>query len=306
MNGDAQQTVCDEYVAMGNEFVEEHLDYLRASDTSDETIRSRRNALRVLHKFSPMGLLGANRDTIITWMADLRKRGLSQATRAIYGYHICAFYDWFCAEYEWFATNPCDGIDFPKRPRGLPRPATEEELGLLLALPEPILTVVVLGAFGGGRRAEIAAARREHVTPETWLIPRGKGGISRVVPTHPYLWEHVKDRPAGPLVRTRNGDPVTPLWITQTSRRWFNRVGLQHVSPHRLRHRYGTMIQRLYKDIRVTQKALGHKHLTSTEGYTDVAPESVAEGVQALPVPRPPVGLESPGLFAPGPGPHAA
>ena len=300
MNGATQETLCDDYVAMSKEFVEEHLDLLRASDVSDETIRSRRNALRVLHKFSPMGLLGVDRDTVISWQADLRKRGLSQATRAIYGYHICAFFNWFCAEYEWFDANPCDGIDFPKRPRGLPRPATEEELALLLALPEPILTAVILGAFGGGRRAEIAAARREHITADTWLIPRAKGGVSRVVPTHPYLWEHVKDRPSGPLVRTRNGGPVTPLWISQTARRWFSRVGLRHVTPHRLRHRYGTMIQRLYRDIRVTQKALGHKHLASTEGYTDVAPESVAAGVQALPVPRPPVGAESPSQLDPG------
>lgn len=303
----------DQAKAMCNDYIEEHLDTLKRAEVPRDTILGRRNALRQLNAFCDFGLIYATKETIEAWMEHLRTtpperparrrvpaggeaedRGRSRATRAIYGFHVAAFFDWFCHTYSW--ANPCEGIDFPKRPKSLPDPATEDELKLLLTLPEPLLTVVILGAFGGGRRAEIAGARRHHITAETWRIPRAKGGISRVVPTHPFVWEHVRhipewvgegrDRRPVPLVANTHGQPVSPTWITWAIRRAFDDLGLPELRPHQLRHRYGTIIHNLFGDLLITRDALGHRSVRSTEGYAQVAPSRLAAAVRQLPVPE--------------------
>jgi integrase len=269
---------------MSNDLITDHLNHLAAGGAAQTTIDYRRGLLQRLSRDLPMGLAFAATEQVEAWLARLRDKGRAQNTLSIYGYHIKSFYDWVC-EAGFLDGNPVATIKWARSVRGLPHPVSEAELAQVLGLAEPLRTAVILAAFEGYRRAEITASRREDITPERCLIPDGKGGQPRYVPTHPYVWQHLHDRDSGPLIRDRRGKPVTPTWLGQRARYAFDAIGLPEVRLHRFRHRYGTLIQQLYGDIRVTQECLGHKRISTTEVYTQVTGDRKTAAVRTLPVP---------------------
>jgi integrase len=282
-------TQSDDYRRMSDELIDLHLAALEAAGRPPSTIEARNDVLRRLSRRLDYGLVYAAREQIEGWLADLRQRGRARATISIYAYHTRAFFDWACVM-GFLDGNPTGGMEKPKMPRGIPNPITETELAVLLGLAEPLLTAIILGAFEGQRRAEIVACRREHITEDVVRIPRGKGGDAGAVPTHPFVWEHVRDRPGGLLVTDRRGNPVTAHWLGVHARYAFDALGLPDVHLHRLRDRYGTVIQEQYGDLRVTQECLRHRSVSSTEKYTLVTSKRRAAAVATLPVPTKTVG----------------
>lgn len=261
-----------------------HLQHLRAGGTPSSTIQSRREVLRRLDASLPFGIAFAITEQVQAWLAALHERALAHNTLANYQYHARSFYEW-ASTAGYIPDNPTAGLKRVNNRRGLPRPVTEAELAAVLEIAEPLRTAVVLAAFAGLRRAEITKCRREHITEETITVPSGKGGEPGAVPCHPYVWAHVRDHPPGYLITDRKGRPVTPTWLGQRARYGFDALGLGDVHLHRLRHRYGTVIQQLYGDLRVTQECMRHKSVLSTQGYTLVTGQRRAEAVAALPVP---------------------
>lgn len=270
-------------IRMSDELLDDHLRHLEAAGRPDSVIRTRREVMRHLNRVLPYGLCYAATEQIEAWLADLRRQGRARNTIATYTYHVREFYLWACKA-GFLDGNPASVIERPSVPPGVPHPVTEDELGKALTLPEPVRTAVVLAAFAGLRLSEIVASRREHITEEVILVPVGKGGGSAYVPTHPYLWDHVKNRTPGLLVTGPKGR-LTAHRLGVIARYTFDAVGMPDVHMHRFRHRYGTAIQDQFGDIRVTQECLRHKRITTTEVYTKVSKAKRAAAVAGLPVP---------------------
>jgi integrase len=174
----------------------------------------------------------------------------------------------------------------PKAPKCTPRPATDEQLATALTAPEPLLTAVLLAAYGGLRRSEIVAVDRDHITEDTIYIPSGKGGDPQTVATHPIIWAHVQGR-RGPLITDVEGTRLEASQLSSLALRWFRRHGLPAFGLHRFRHWYGTMLQREHGDLLITQQALRHASVVSTQGYALVASQARDAAVRALPVVNP-------------------
>lgn len=118
----------------------------------------------------------------------------------------------------------------------------------------------------------------------------GKGSKHRVVPLGSYavraLGEYlVRARPA--LAAKGPGTPAVFLnqrgnrlsrqsaWaIIQTAA---DRAGLDHVSPHTLRHSFATHLLDGGADVRVVQELLGHASVTTTQIYTLVTVQQLRE-----------------------------
>lgn len=146
------------------------------------------------------------------------------------------------------------------------------------------LDVDSLGWLGADREDAERAAALAHVR----LL--GKGGKERVVPVGSYARSAldaylVRARPA--LAAAGTGTPA--LFLNTRGRRLSRqsawavlqtasaRAGLEHVSPHTLRHSFATHLLQGGADVRVVQELLGHASVTTTQIYTMVTPDTLRE-----------------------------
>ena len=74
------------------------------------------------------------------------------------------------------------------------------------------------------------------------------------------------------------GEPLDYGSVRSAFRRYSERVGA-HVTPHMLRHTYGTLLYAETKDLRLVQELLGHSSMkTTSELYVHPTSEDVYEG----------------------------
>lgn len=285
--------------------IEQHLLVLQAEGRSQDTIDSRRRCLLRLHEDLPHGIAAGCREQLTTWLAGPQDpdRRWSPATKRAYFGHVAEFMRWLVAGYpHLFPDDPMAGMRAPRVPQRLPRPASAEQLSIALTAPEPLLTAVILATFAGLRRSEILQCDREHISEVQIRIPVAKGGDEQTVPTHPAIWDHIRDRPGGPLIIDEFGQSYERNRFSLMAMRWFRRNGLPGFGLHRLRVLYGTTIQEQQGDLRVTQECMRHKSINSTVGYTLVTDQRRRDAVARLPW----VGRHRPGGNRPVPPAHAS
>lgn len=179
--------------------------------------------------------------------------------------------------------NPME--DFPpiRTFQAPPRPTPESALADALASTddERVRLVLLLGAYAGLRRAEIARLHSDAIQENGTLRVFGKGGKTRVVPVHPLL--------AGPLAefKSRGGWLFpSPYGDKPCNPRLINRL-LKGVLPpgfstHTLRHRFATQVHSKSKDLRAVQALLGHSSLATTQRYVGVSDQDLADAVASL------------------------
>ncbi len=255
-----------------------HLAHLRAAGMSPQTIRGRERVLRCLAQQLPHGLDLASTEELELWLGH---EGWAPKTRETYWSHMVGFYRWATGGHtqrlDW---NPAEDIRRPRAPGGLPRPVTDAQLRHALdELDRPWYRAVLLAAAVGMRASEVARADREDVTEERVLI-LGKGGKTRSVPTDPMVWAEVRDD-SGPLFLYR-GHQLDGDTLSERTSRMLTKIGLADVTLHRFRHWFGTVVQREYRDLRVTQELMGHASPATTAGYAALTDGQRRTAVAAL------------------------
>ena len=189
------------------------------------------------------------------------------------------------------AAGPADGD-----PDGGPVPLRDRALLELLystggRISEVVgLDVDALGWLGVERRGVDAQEDAERVAASAHVRLLGKGSKERIVPVGSYARAAldaylVRARPV--LAAAGTGTPALflntrgrPLsrqsaWaVLQTASA---RAGLEHVSPHTLRHSFATHLLQGGADVRVVQELLGHASVTTTQIYTMVTPDTLRE-----------------------------
>lgn len=266
---------------MATDLIEGYLAHLRSESGADRTDECRRNTLNALNRDLKHGLEAVTADELKAWLwrpATVHGKPMSLGSRETYYGALNGFYTW--AHQEGILDfNPMDLITRPKVPQRLPNPVTDEQLlEALSTAVEPYLTWIKLGAYAGLRCMDIANLQRERVTEHTIRVLESKGGAARIVPTHPVVWETIGRLPHGPITDQDARQISMRSWV------YFNRkLNMHGVRMHRFRHWFGTMVQRLYKDLLVTQRLLGHKNPATTAGYVLVAAEQTRAAVDLLP-----------------------
>jgi len=192
----------------------------------------------------------------------------------------------------WVRTNPAKPLRGPKRVRKLPKFLTGEEIGRLLAAPQPKAAgglrdraILELMYSAGLRVRELVGIDDTDVDLRGGTVRvRGKGRRERlgIVGRHAQraieAWIASRPRSKGPAVAR-----VQPLFTnrfgTRLSVRGVARLLEKHLvtaglvgraSPHTLRHSFATHLLDAGADIRSVQELLGHKSLVTTQIYTHV------------------------------------
>jgi integrase/recombinase XerC len=269
---------CRAYLADLRQFLA-FLDSSRASAATGEQVR---DFLASLHAQRHPATLGRKLASLRTFFRFAVRAGL-------------------CAE------DPSAGIPAPRMPKRLPRPLTVDDcVALIERAPAPVegdlrgeeherrdraLVELLYGA--GLRVSELSALDEGDLDLERGDVRVfGKGAVERVVPVpseaRRALAAYLGARTAGrgdalPLfttLRARGG--VWPRLGVRDVRRVLRgrarAVGLtDRVHPHRLRHSYATHLLDMGADLREIQELLGHASLATTEKYTAVSMDRLAE-----------------------------
>lgn len=192
----------------------------------------------------------------------------------------------------WVRTNPAKPLRGPKRARKLPKFLTGEEIGRLLAAPQPKAAgglrdraILELMYSAGLRVRELVGIDDTDVDLRGGTVRvRGKGRRERlgIVGRHAQraieAWIASRPHPRGPAV-TRVQPLFTNRFGTRLSVRGVARLLEKHLvtaglvgraSPHTLRHSFATHLLDAGADIRSVQELLGHKSLVTTQIYTHV------------------------------------
>ena len=250
------------------------------------------------------GLMKADAEAVEAWFADLSRRGLSAATAARRRSSARQFYRFALAE-GWRTDDPSRRLDAPKQGRSLPKVLSRAEIDALLAASAArdaaaglrLVALVEMAYASGLRVSELLGLKVEAVRRDpAYLIVRGKGGKERLAPLNAAAREAIKawlvvrdakrrpEAPDSPWLFPSSGRTghLTPRRFAQLLDEAAITAGIDpaRVSPHVLRHAFATHLLEGGADLRVVQTLLGHVDIATTQIYTHVATDRLAQVVQ--------------------------
>jgi integrase len=247
------------------------LQWYEASGAARGTIRVRKSHLARLALV--MDPLDATEADLVHFMSGQR---LAPESRKSYHASLRSFYRFALAR-GLIDEDPTRGLRVVRVPRSMPRPIPEPVLRQAIHdADEETTLMLLLGAYAGLRRAEIAAVKSDDLEGLT-LIVRGKGGVVRRVPVHPTLGGRLA-RLRGYAFPGRWGGHVTPSYVSDR----MERVLPHPYTCHSLRHRFATQVYRSTHDLRAVQELLGHSKPETSARYTLMDEERLTAAVLAV------------------------
>lgn len=235
------------------------------------------------------------------WLQSLAKDGLAASTQARKLSSLKRFFRFLFEERD-REDDPTSKLDAPKVQRDVPDVLSRQDVDNLLAAcaDDARLTCLLELLYGAGLRVSELVSLRLGDLPRRrlglWetrdMIIRGKGGKERLCPLGaPALlalrnWLELRDGDkygtgSGAFVFPSRGKSghLTRRRLAQMLERLANDTGIDpgRVHPHALRHAYATHLLQGGADLRSVQTLLGHADIATTQIYTHVLTDELAE-----------------------------
>ncbi|OUS27608.1 tyrosine recombinase XerC [Gammaproteobacteria bacterium 45_16_T64] len=199
------------------------------------------------------------------------------------------------------STNPGSGIAAPKSQRKLPHTLDADQTAQLLDLPDAshdsvdtlsIRDKAILELFysSGLRLSELTHLNTDSYScADRTVRVVGKGNKERVVPVGKEainaleLWRtlrplFVKDTSNNALFLSKNGTRLKQRSIQQRLKNWGIKQGTDRpVHPHMLRHSFASHLLESSGDLRAVQELLGHSDISTTQIYTHLDFQHLAQ-----------------------------
>lgn len=227
------------------------------------------------------------------YLASERTRGLSARTLARRQAALRQLGDQLLSS-QLIGSNPARLLDTPRLPQHLPHPVDVDLLNHMLDEPHdgsPLgfrdHAMLELFYSSGLRLAELASLNLGDIQTQRVRVI-GKGNKPRQVPVGRKAAQAIKDWLG---IRSTFTSPDQPaLFVSQKGARLGHRAiqkrldlvarerGLpEHLHPHRLRHSFATHLLESSHDLRAIQELLGHAQLSTTQVYTQLDWQQLAE-----------------------------
>ena len=283
----------------------------------DSTLEDFIGFLQNEKRYSPHTLSGYRRDltSLQTWLQEQKITQWSEVTQTLLRRFIAqrhaqgiqgrslqrqlsairVFYR-FMQRVGMAVTNPAEDIPTPKQAQRLPKSMDIEQLERLLDIPidEPLAqrdrAIMELIYSSGLRLAEIASLNLKDLDLRNGLVDvkQGKGSKQRLVPVGRKASEAIQSwlkaralflkQEESALFVSQRGSRLSHRSIQQRLAHWAKKQGLdQHVYPHRLRHAFASHLLESSGDIRAVQELLGHANISTTQVYTHLDFQHLAE-----------------------------
>ena len=86
-----------------------------------------------------------------------------------------------------------------------------------------------------------------------------------------------------PLFVSRNKNRISTDAVQDLTRKWCKEANLEeNHTPHSFRHTFGTRLYRATANLRLVQTILGHSSIKTTQIYTHILKEDMAEAVEMI------------------------
>ena len=186
--------------------------------------------------------------------------------------------------------------------RKIPEVLTATEQEALLAQPNPRYltgqrnrTMLRLMLDTGLRLAEVTSLRWKDIDLLSGkvMVRQGKGSKDRTLWTGEEnitalaAWRERQARECDGkpeiVFSTAEGKRLDPSYVRKMVKRYARKAGIEkRISPHTLRHTFATDLYRETTNLRITQKALGHANIATTQIYTHIVDEELEGALKSF------------------------
>jgi len=272
------------------DLVKDHLTYLQVEKgLARHTLESYRRDLARLDRWASKAgkpIAELTRPDLRKWIANLSREGLAPTSVARAVSAARGFFKFLMLDGH-IKFHPAEDLDTPQKFSYLPKFLTEDEIDRLFAVPD-ISTeegirdraMLELMYAAGLRVSELVTLKQAEVDVHSGVVNcHGKGSKERRVPVGKsaihWLQQYAAVK-AGygkspyPNLFLHRGKPLTRQLAWTMIKTYAEKIGLQHVSPHTLRHSFATHLLQHGADSRSVQALLGHSDISTTQIYTHI------------------------------------
>ncbi|HEY4496601.1 MAG TPA: site-specific tyrosine recombinase/integron integrase [Candidatus Paceibacterota bacterium] len=285
-----------------NKLKKEYLDYLAIE--KNRSPRTRANYSRYLDKFISASGVKDLKDITEEKIREFRinlasKEKIKKVTQAYYVIVIRNFLK-YLAKKDYKVVSP-DKIELPKIPERQIQIIDYKDLELLLSAPkgETLKTLrdraILETLFSTGLRvSELCSLNKDINLERSEVTIRGKGDKLRIVflsdrarnAIKQYLDKRSDIEEGLFITMTRDNKPIGRITSRSVERiiaHYARAAGIpKKVTPHTLRHQFGTDLLINGADLRSVQELLGHSNISTTQIYTHLTNKELRDVHQAF------------------------
>lgn len=281
-------------------------DFLKFLDTekgyADNTIAAYRNDLTQFLRYleqqeKQSAWADVDRDTIISYVLNLKEREYTSSTVARKVAAIKSFFHYLVAE-KLIADDPTATLDSPKVKKRLPKAISREDIEQLLAAPAKgasaksqrdrallellyasgmrVTELVSLDVSDVNLASESVRVHGKKAASKERIIPVGDQALEAM---HIYLnkgrMQLVRDPEERALFLNHRGQRLTRQGLWLIIKHYVDEVGIsEDVTPHTLRHSFAAHKLSQGKSLHDIQKLLGHANISTTQVYQHIGQET--------------------------------
>jgi integrase/recombinase XerD len=237
-----------------------------------------------------------DKDTVISYVLDLKEREYTSSTVARKVAAIKSFFHYLMAE-KMIADDPTATLDSPKVKKRLPKAISREDIEQLLAAPaqgksaksQRDHALLELLYASGMRVTELVSldvsdvnlasgsvrVRGKKASSKERIIPVGDRALDALqVYVNKGRMQLVRDPEEPALFLNHRGQRLTRQGLWLIIKHYVDEVGIsEDVTPHTLRHSFAAHKLSQGKSLQDIQKLLGHANISTTQVYQHVGQE---------------------------------
>ena len=232
------------------------------------------------------------KDQIRAVITLAHRRGLAPRSLALMLAAVRSLYRWLRETRHPDLINPAQSIKAPKLGKRLPAVLDADAVTRLVEIPEDEQlstrdrALLELFYSSGLRLSEVAGLRWGELDLDDGSVRvLGKGAKTRIVPVGSKALEALRalasehgSAAAQPVFGNGRGGALSPRGIQARVKHWAQKQGIwQRVHPHLLRHSFASHLLESSGDLRAVQELLGHADIGTTQVYTHLNFQHLAE-----------------------------
>lgn len=207
------------------------------------------------------------------------------AVRSLFGYLV---------RLEIVRRNPAEDVPLPQKEQTVPNFFSEAHVEALEAACRDDLETVIVGLlrFCGLRRSELLSLNVDDISASfESLKVDGKGRKERRIPVHHELQDVLRryidalpDDDEEALIRNTVGKRMSETSFYRLFNRLMERAGLgdTDLTPHSLRHHFGTALAQAGVDVATIAELMGHSNIQTTSIYLHSSAPSKRQAIEQL------------------------